>query len=226
MATSGSCLRDSWVCPEYVSKYAPEIRSALTQHIEITAYAVAGGLVVATLLALVSRRSPALRSLLLGGSTAVYTIPSLALFALLLPVFGLNHAQATVVFALTLYSLTILLRGILSGLDGVSADVREAARGMGMGSTRLLLRVELPLALPTIVAATRVATVSTIALVTIGGIVGQGGLGNLLYSGFNSYFKAQVFTACVLSIALALVADVALLALQRWLTPWRRGAAR
>ncbi len=206
--------------------YHSEILSALGQHVLITAYAVVAGLVVATLLALASRRLPTLRSILLATSTAVYTIPSLALFALLLPAFGLDHAQATVVLALTLYSLTILLRGILSGLDGVPEDVREAARGMGMGPLRLLVGVELPLAVPTVIAALRVTTVSTVALVTVGGIIGNGGLGNLLYAGFNSNFKAQVLVACVLSVALALVADVGLLGLQRVATPWRRQGLR
>lgn len=226
-ATSGSCLRrNTWICSDYLRDYRSEILSALGQHILITAYAVIAGLVVATLLALLARRLPALRMILLAASTAVYTIPSLALFALLLPAFGLDHAQATVVFALTLYSLTILLRGILSGLDGVPDDVREAARGMGMGSLRLLVRVELPLAVPTVVAALRVTTVSTVALVTVGGIVGNGGLGNLLYAGFNSNFKAQVLVACVLSVVLALLADIGLLGLQRVATPWRRGGQR
>jgi len=106
----------------------------------------------------------------------------------------------------------------------VPEDVREAARGMGYGPGRLLFGVELPLALPSVFAGLRVAAVSTIALTTIGVIVGFGGLGNLISRGLNSFFKAEVFTASVLCVVLAVVADVLLLGAQRVATPWRRGA--
>jgi osmoprotectant transport system permease protein len=150
----------------------------------------------------------------------LYTIPSVALFTLLVPFTGLT--SRTVEVGLVLYSLVILVRNTLTGLDGVPADVREAARGMGFGPVRTLLRVDLPLALPTIVAGLRIATVSTIALVTVGAVIGNGGLGNLIADAFSSDFKAEVLTASVLCVALAVVADLLLTAIQYLVTPWRR----
>ena len=140
-----------------------------------------------------------------------------------MPFTGLG--AATVITALTLYSLTILIRNLLAGLLAVPDDVREAARGMGYGTARLLFTVELPLALPAIMAGLRVATVSTVSLVTIGALIGTGGLGNLIYEGFGSFFRAQVLTASVLCVVLAIVADLALVGTGRVLTPWRRGVA-
>jgi osmoprotectant transport system permease protein len=145
------------------------------------------------------------------------------MFSLLLPFTGLT--RATVIVGLVLYSLTILVRNTIAGLDGVPDDVREAARGMGYGSARMLLQVELPLATPSIMAGLRIATVSTVALATIGAIVGYGGLGNLIYDGLPSLFRAQVLTASVLCVALAVAADLLLLGAQRLLTPWQRQAA-
>jgi osmoprotectant transport system permease protein len=139
------------------------------------------------------------------------------------PVTGLK--PLTVEIGLTAYTLVILVRNVAAGLAGVPADVVEAARGLGYGSLRLLLRVELPLALPAILAGLRVATVSTIALTTIGGYVGYGGLGDLIFQGLNSLYRAQVLTASLLCVALAVIADLLLLGLQRVLTPWTRGVA-
>lgn len=217
------CLvRNEWICAEYVATRRDEILAALGQHSLITVVSVVLGAVVALPLAVTVRRYRALAAPLLGAATALYTIPSLALFSLLLPFTGLQ--ARTVVIGLVLYSLTILVRNMLAGLDAVPADVREAARGMGYGAGRLLWRVELPLALPTIMAGLRVATVSTVALVTVGVIVDNGGLGNLIYQGLQSNFKAEVLTASVLCVALAVLADLALLGVQRSLTPWQRGA--
>lgn len=217
------CLvRNEWICAEYVTTRRDEILAALGQHSMITVVSVVLGAVVALPLAVTVRRYRGLAAPLLGAATALYTIPSLALFSLLLPFTGLS--ATTVVTGLVLYSLTILVRNMLAGLDAVPADVREAARGMGYGEGRLLWRVELPLALPTIMAGLRVATVSTVALVTVGVIVDNGGLGNLIYQGLQSNFRAEVLTASVLCVALAVLADLALLGVQRSLTPWQRGA--
>ncbi len=217
------CLvRNEWICAEYVTTRRDEILAALGQHSMITVVSVVLGAVVAFPLAVTVRRYRGLAAPLLGAATALYTIPSLALFSLLLPFTGLS--ATTVVTGLVLYSLPILVRNMLAGLDAVPADVREAARGMGYGEGRLLWRVELPLALPTIMAGLRVATVSTVALVTVGVIVDNGGLGNLIYQGLQSNFRAEVLTASVLCVALAVLADLALLGVQRSLTPWQRGA--
>jgi osmoprotectant transport system permease protein len=151
----------------------------------------------------------------------IYTVPSLALFALLLPVTGLSIS--TVITGLVLYSLTILVRAIVAGLAAVPEDVLDAARGMGYGGTRMLWRVQFPLALPTIMGGVRVAAVSTVALVTVGAVVGYGGLGDLIYSGLGTLFKAQVLTASVLCVVLAFALDGLLLLVQRLAMPWRRG---
>jgi osmoprotectant transport system permease protein len=128
------------------------------------------------------------------------------------------------VVGLVLYSLTILVRNVLAGLQAVPADVVESAVGTGYGPMSLLLRVQLPLALPTILAGLRVATVSTVALVTVGSILGHGGLGDLIYAGLRTQFQAEVLTATVLVVALAVLADLLLVGVQRALTPWLRAA--
>ena len=161
-----------------------------------------------------SRWSPArhrrLAGPILGVTGVLYTIPSLALFAILSPFTGTS--RTTVLIGLVLYALLVLVRNTLVGLQAVPDDVRDAARGMGYGPTRLLWRVELPLALPAIMAGVRVATVSTVALVTVGVIVGTGGLGQLILAGFqNNFYRAEIMTSTVLTVALALALDLVLL---------------
>lgn len=217
------CYVDNdWICAQYWSDYRPELVDATIEHLWLTVISVVAGLVVAVPLALLARRADAAENLVVGMTTIIYTIPSLALFSLLLPFTGLT--PTTVVVGLALYSLTILVRNVLAGLRGVPDSVREAARGVGYSDLRLLLRVELPLALPVIMAGLRVATVSTVALVTIGSIVSYGGLGNLLLLAVGNQFKAQIFAASVLCVALAVVLDLLLVGLQRLLTPWTRRA--
>jgi osmoprotectant transport system permease protein len=223
-STSGpSCysrLVNHWVCPAYWHDYSGEIRSAVVQHLQITVLAVALGLVVAAPVAWVARRVARVRTPVLGLTTALYTIPSLALFPLLVPFTGLT--MTTVVIGLAIYALTILVRAILEGLDSVPAEVRDAATGLGYGPARRLLRVELPLAVPVILAGVRVATVSTVALTTVGTLVAYGGLGNLISDGVTSNFRAELLTAAVLCVVLAVVLDVVLVLAGRLLTPWRR----
>ena len=157
---------------------------------------------------------------MLGFATAIYTIPSLALLPLMVPFTGLS--KTTVVIALALYALTILVRAMLEGLRAVPDEVVESARGLGYGAGRLLFRVELPLAIPVIMAGLRVATVSTVALTTIGSLVAYGGLGNLIKDGVNTNFRAELFTASVLCVVLAVLLDVLIVLAQRLLTPWSR----
>jgi osmoprotectant transport system permease protein len=214
-------VRNDWVCGEYLSSRRTEIWDALVQHTLITVVSVLLGIAVAVPVALVARRWRWLEQLVLGASTVVYTVPSLALFSLLLPFTGLS--ATTVVVGLVLYSLTILVRAIVAGLAAVPEAVVEAARGMGYGERRLLWQVRAPLALPTVMAGVRVAAVSTVALTTVGAVVGYGGLGDLIYDGLRTLFKPQVLTASVLCVALALVVDLLLLAAQRAATPWRQG---
>ncbi|WP_028651554.1 ABC transporter permease [Nocardioides halotolerans] len=216
-----SRLTNEWICRQYVEDFRPEIQHATVEHLQITALAVLLGLVIAFPLALVARRFTRLESTVVGLATAIYTIPSLALLPLMVPFTGLS--KTTVVIALALYALTILVRAILEGLRGVPDEVVESARGLGYGATRLLVRVEVPLAIPVIMAGLRVATVSTVALTTIGSLVAYGGLGNLIKDGVNSNFRAELFTASVLCVVLAVVLDVVIVAAQRLLTPWSRG---
>jgi osmoprotectant transport system permease protein len=217
------CYVDNdWICGRYWSEYRPELVDATIQHLWITVVSVLFGFVLAVPLALLARRSPTLESIVVGGTTIIYTIPSLALFSLLLPFTGLT--ATTVIIGLALYSLTILVRNVLAGLRGVPDEVRESARGVGYSNTQMLLRIEVPLALPVIMAGLRVATVSTVALATIGAIVSYGGLGNLLLLAVGNQFKAQIFAASILCVGLAVVLDLVIVVAQRLLTPWTRHA--
>lgn len=223
MSANGCLAANDWICGEYLRTRGQELVDATAQHVLISTSAVGIAVLVALPLALLARGRKSAAGPVLGLTTVLYTVPTLAMYALLLPVFGIS--AAVVVCGLVLYSLTVLVRNMLTGLESVPADVREAARGMGYGPGRLLLTVELPLALPTVMAGVRIAMVSAISLTTVGAIVGHGGLGNLIYSGMNSYFKAEVLTASVLCVVLAVVADVLLLGVQRLLTPWARARA-
>lgn len=211
---------NAWFCLDYVQDRRDEIQEATVTHLQITVAAVLLGLAIAVPLALVARRVPRLESSVLGLSTFVYTIPSLALLPLLVPITGLT--KTTVVIGLGLYCLTILVRALLDGLRSVPDEVRESATGLGFGRTRLLLRVELPLALPVVMAGLRVATVSTVALTTIGTVVSEGGLGRLIADGKSTEFNAELMTGAVLCVLLALVLDVLIVLAQRGLTPWTR----
>lgn len=218
--TENCLVRNEWVCAEYVRTRSDDLVEALTEHLYITGVSVALGVAVAVPLAVIARRFAFARPLTLGVAAVLYTVPSLAMFSLLLPLTGLS--SATVITGLVLYSLTILVRNVLAGLDGVDEEVRDAARGMGFGRARMLWKVELPLALPASFAGLRVATVSTIALTTVGTIAGFGGLGDLLSRGLQANFKAEVLTASVLCVVLAVAADLLLLLAQRAVAPWQR----
>ncbi|MET7360584.1 ABC transporter permease [Streptomyces sp. NPDC005562] len=220
MAERNCLVTNDWICGEYVRSRSQELIDATLQHVGITVVSVAIGVAVALPLALLARRVRFLAGPILGVTTVLYSIPSLAMFSLLLPFFGLS--ASLVVTGLVLYSLTVLVRNILAGLQAVPDEARDAAKGMGYGPLRLLWEVELPLALPALLAGIRITTVSTVALTTVGAIVDYGGLGTLILDGLDTTFKAQVLTASVLCVLLAVVADLLLLGLQRWLTPWTR----
>ena len=215
-----SALTNEWICKQYLVDRHDDLVQATQQHILITVVAVVFGVVLAFPLALVARRFPQLEQLVLGASTAVYTIPSLALFPLLVPFTGLT--MTTVIVGLGLYALTVLVRSILDGLRSVPDDVRESATGLGYGPTRLLFKIELPLAIPVIMGGLRVATVSTVALTTVGALVSYGGLGNLIKDGVDTDFRAELFAASVLCVVLAVVLDAIIVLAERLLTPWTR----
>lgn len=197
------------------------IGQRLAEHVEMTLTAVVIGFVISFVAALLIRRRRAATTAVIGFTGVLYAVPSLALFALLIPFTGISFLTAEI--ALTSYTLLILIRNVLLGLDSVPPDVVEAAVGMGYTSWQLLWRVELPIALPIVVAGVRIATVTTIGLVTVTALIGQGGLGYLIVqAGLNAFFPTAIWVGALLSIALAVIADAGLIGAQRLLTPWAR----
>ena len=213
-----------WLYWPWVQDHTDEIRQRLAEHIELTVLAVLFGLVIALPLALLSVRYRRLYGPVIAITGVLYTIPSLALFALLLPLTGLSRTTALI--PLTAYTLLILVRNTVTGLDGVPADVKDAAVGMGYSRTRQLLRVELPLALPAIIAGIRIATVTTIGLVTITALIGQGGLGTLMLDGFQRDFRTPLTVGVVLSLVLAVSPICCSCVAQRLATPWARAGRK
>ena len=204
----------------WISTHVDDIVEYLGEHVLLTVLPVAIGLAISLPLAVAATGRPRLSTSILSVTSALYTIPSLALFVLLLPLTGLS--RTTAVLTLTVYTLVILVRNAITGLDGVPRDVRESAEAMGYRRRRRMLQVELPLALPVIMAGVRIATVTTIGLVTISAFIGQGGLGRLFLDGFRRNFLTPVLVGFVLSVVLAVIADIGLLRLQRAATPWTR----
>ena len=208
-------------CTDWVREnWGEVIQPALVEHVELTVIAVAVGFAISLAAALVTHRYRLFERPFVTFSAIVYTIPSLALFQLLVPITGLT--VTTVEVALVGYTLLILYRNILEGLRGVPADALEAARGMGLTTSQTLWRVELPLAVPAIVAGLRVAVVSTIALATVAALVIPEGLGYPIFLALREAFKTEILVAGGLAVLLALVADALLVLLQRALTPWAR----
>jgi osmoprotectant transport system permease protein len=222
--TAAAEPRNPWFSWDYLRNDRDFVVGMLQQHVRLTVAAVILALLVAVPLALLARRWRVLAGPIVAGAGVLYTIPSLGLFAMLAPFTGFT-LERTVLVGLVVYALLVLLRNTIAGLAGVPADVVEAARGMGYGGARLLWRIELPLALPVIMTGVRIATVSTVALVTIGVINGNGGLGQVILRGFQSDYRAQVVTGTALCVVLALAADLALVLLMRVLTPWSRRRA-
>jgi len=216
----GAAASDPWVRWDWVARHGDDIWAATRQHVELTLIAVGIGLLLSFPLALLARRWRWLQSPILSVTGILYTIPSLALFAMLVPWTGLSRTTSEI--GLVSYTLLILVRNILVGLDGVPPDVKESAQGMGFGPGRQLLRIELPLALPVILAGVRIATVTTIGLVTVTALIGQGGLGQLILDGLIRDFRTPLVVGAVMSVVLAVFADAALAVVQRLLTPWSR----
>jgi len=224
-ASSYACERANRLfCPHWVSRnWSSVLWPALRQHVVLTLIAVAIGFAISTTLALLAYRRGWLERPVLIVTSILYTIPSLALFELLEPSFGLTRTTAEV--ALVSYTLLIMFRNTLTGLREVPAEVRDAAAGMGMSPMQSLLRVELPLAAPAIIAGLRIATVTVISLATVASLIDNEGLGvPILTAISNEVFKTELITAGAMAVALALVADGLLVIGQRLLTPWTRAA--
>lgn len=215
-----TCESRNGFCPSWIVHHLGDYAGPLLRHVELTVASVACGFAIAAVLGLLAQR----RRWLVGPLTALtgvlYTIPALALFALLLPVTGFGFVTALI--ALTSYTLLIIFRNVVAGLDNVPADARDAARGMGLTGRQLLWQVELPLALPEILAGVRVAASTTVGLATLAFIAGAGGLGQKILTDID--FKSNIVVAGGLCILLAAAFEVAFLALERLLSPWRRPA--
>jgi osmoprotectant transport system permease protein len=216
------CIQDNgFFCPGWaIDNYTDRYLGPALEHIALVAISVALGFAIALSLALLSHRRRWLIPPLNATTGVLYTIPSIAFFFLLLPITG--RGNVTAVIALTAYTLQILYRNIVAGLANVPAESKDAGRGMGMSDRQLLWRVELPLALPEIIAGLRIATVSTVALATLAVFAGGGGLGQELIGGSNITFKTGVILAGGSAILIALLFDLGLVLTQRLLAPWRR----
>jgi osmoprotectant transport system permease protein len=211
----------------WIVRNLDEIGQRTLDHVLLTVLAVGIGFSISFVLALAIRRRRALHGPIVAVAGILYAIPSLALFALLVPFTGVQN-PLTAEIALVSYTILILVRNILAGLDGVPPDVLEAADGMGFTPMQRLWRVELPIALPVIVAGLRIATVTTVGLVTVTALIGLGGLGYLIVNiGLQRFFMTAVIVGSLGALLLAIVADVGFVSLQRLLTPWaERRAAR
>jgi osmoprotectant transport system permease protein len=220
---STSCVGENeGFCPGYVIDNIDEYVRPTLEHVFMVGISVAAGLLLALLLAVVSHRRGWLVPVFLGGTGVLYTIPSIALFLLLLPITG--RGTLTAVIGLTLYNLQIIYRNAVVGLGNVPDSSRDAGRGMGMTGSQLLWKVEMPLAVPEIIAGVRIATVSTVAIATLAIFAGAGGLGEVIYNDGvqNGLFKTNILFASVLVVIMAVVFDGLLIAAQRVLSPWRK----
>ena len=213
-------VTDPWINWDWLSNHIPLILTNLGAHVELTVIAVLIGLVISLPVGVLAQRRRLLRGPILTIDGILYTIPSIALFALLIPYTGLSTLTAEI--GLVSYVLLILTRNVVVGLDNVPRDVVDAADGMGYRPLARLLRVELPLALPAIFAGIRIGTVTTIGLITITAVIGQDSLGQLILTGLTDSFHTPLVVGTVLSVALAFVADTALAIAQRFAIPWAR----
>jgi osmoprotectant transport system permease protein len=213
-----TCVQDNGFCPDWIAHHLGDYAAPLWRHVELTLAAVVCGMAIAFALAIVAHRRRWLTAPIVGVTGVLYTVPSLAFFALLIPLTGFGFGTALI--PLTTYTLLILFRNIVAGLDNVPEEAKDAARGMGLTERQLFWRVELPLALPEIFAGLRIATTTTVGLAALAFYAGGGGLGQQILS--DIAFKSNVATAGVLCIVLAFVLDVGLLGLQRVLLPWQR----
>jgi osmoprotectant transport system permease protein len=214
----------SWIWWHWVATHLDEIHTRVNEHIVLTLLAVGIGFAIAFPLGIVSHQWRRFYGPLLAVTSGLYTLPSIALFGLMIPTFGLT--RTTAVIPLALYTLLLLLRNIVVGLDSVPAEILDAADGMGYTRVRKLVQVELPIALPAIVAGLRIAFVSTIGLVTVTALIGQGGLGRFIIDGQQRDFRTPLVVGTSLSIALAVAADLLLVGALRLATPWARRKER
>ncbi len=212
---------DALFCWDWAKDNLDRYGTPTVEHLELVVFSVVLGFVVAFALALIAHRRRWLQPPLLAATGVLFTIPSIAFFFLLLPVTG--RGRDTAIIALAVYTLQIIYRNTMTGLANVPSSIKEAARGMGMTDRQILWRVELRLATPEIVAGLQIATVSTVAIATLAVFAGGGGLGQPLYASID--FSTNIILAGGIAFLMAIVFGVALFAVQRFLTPWRRATA-
>jgi osmoprotectant transport system permease protein len=215
-------LADSFFRWSFVTQQWGMIGHDLFQHVILTLIAVGIGFAISLPVALVASKVVVVKRLALSFASGLYVVPSLALFVILGSWTGLETSVLTAEIALVGYTLLILIRNTIAGLDAVPADARDAARALGYTPLEALLRVEFPLALPYIFAGLRVATATVIGLVSVTALIGLGGLGQLFIYGFNTDYYTPIIVGLVLSVALAAVADALIVGSQRVLVPWGR----
>jgi len=212
----------SFVWWEWIPDHADDIREATIEHLQLTGTSIGIGFVIAMAMAVVSVRWRRSYAPLAALSGALYSIPSLALFGFLVPITGLGFRTAQI--ALVSYTLLILLRNIVAGVDGVPQAIKDAADGMGYEPWRRFVAVDLRLATPAIIAGLRIATVTVIGLVTVAALVGSGGYGTFIEDGLSRRFSTPIVVGGSLSILMAVVFDLVFVGIQRVLTPWARAA--
>jgi osmoprotectant transport system permease protein len=215
------CVADNGLCPSWIAENFDRYVDPLVQHVFLTVVSVAIGFAISFGLALLAHRKRWLVAPVTQVTGIMYTLPSLAVFFLLLPITG--RGDTTAIIALVSYSLLIIFRNVLTGLDGVPAEAKDAGRGMGLTERQLLWRVELPLAVPEIMAGLRIASTTTVGLATLAFFAGAGGLGEQIFADIN--FKSNVVTAGGLAVLLAAALDALILLAQRLSTPWARARA-
>jgi len=216
IGSAGPLVEWSWV-----GSQGGLILSLLWQHVELTVIAVAVGSLISVPLGVLAWRLPRLRPPLVGFAGALYVVPSVALLSLVAPVTGF-FSTTTAEVALVSYTLLVLVRNTVAGLVSVSPDVHEAAVAMGYSQVGELFKVQLPLALPSVLAGLRVATVTVVGLVNVTALLGQGGLGQLVIQGFTEDFNTPIVVGLVLSVLLAAVADAVIVGAERLCVPWAR----
>jgi osmoprotectant transport system permease protein len=208
---------------DWVADHLDDIWAATKEHLVLTGIALGVGLILSLALSLLAIRYRRTYTPITWITGILYTIPSLALFSILVPITGLSVLTAEI--GLVGYTLLILIRNIVAGIDGVDPAIKEAAIGMGYTRRRMLLQIEVPLALPVIIAGVRIASVTTIGLVTVAALIGKGGLGFFILQGLRRFFTTEIVVGAVMSVALAVAIDVLLVLAQQALTPWVRAKA-
>ena len=217
-----TCTADNGFCPDWIAEnFSDRYVQPFVEHVWLTLLSVAIGFAIAFALAVIAHRRRWLVRWFTGITDILYTVPSIAAFVLLLPITG--RGNLTAVVALTAYSLQSIFSNIMTGLQGVPDEAKDAARGMGLTDRQLLWRVELPLAMPEILAGLRIATTTTVGLATLAFFGGAGGLGAEIYTDID--FKSNVVVAGGLAVLLAAGLDLLILAGQRAALPWRRAVA-